>query len=93
MPLTRTNAAPVIGEGEVVLSMLQEDGTEILVEVFQEALQNADPLFAAASIGEQIATHQELIEALASDKYDAHGTDAQSMSASPWRMWSANEPR
>jgi hypothetical protein len=79
MPLTRTNAAPVIGEGEVVLSMLQEDGTKVLVEVLQEALQGADPLFAAASLGEQIAKHQALIEALASDKYDAKGTNAQNM--------------
>jgi hypothetical protein len=79
MPLTRTKAAPVTGESEVVLSMLQEDGTEVLVEVFQEALQGVDPLFAAASLGEQIAKHQALIEAAASDKYDAHGTDAQNM--------------
>jgi hypothetical protein len=79
MPLTRADTAPVIGEGEVVLSMRQEDGTEVLIEVFQEALQGVDPLFAAASLGEQIAKHQALIEAVASDKYDAHGTDAQSM--------------
>jgi hypothetical protein len=79
MPLIRTNAAPVIGEGEVVLSTVQEDGTELLVEVFQEALQAADPLFAAAPLGEQVTKHQALIEAIGSDKYDAQGTDTQNM--------------
>jgi hypothetical protein len=79
MPLTRTNTAPVIGEGLVVLSMLSRDGAEILVQVSQEALQGADPLFAMASLGEQIARHRTLIEGAASSKYDAKGADAQNM--------------
>jgi hypothetical protein len=79
MPLSRIDIDPVIGEGLVVLSMRREDGTETLVQVSQEALQGADPLFAAASLGEQISRNRALIEALASDKYDAEGTDAQNM--------------
>jgi hypothetical protein len=79
MPLTRIDIDPVIGEGLVVLSMRREDGAETLVQVSQAALQGADPLFAAASLGEQMSRHRALIEALASNKYDAQGTDAQNM--------------
>jgi hypothetical protein len=45
----------------------------------QEALQGADPAFAAATMGEQATKHRALIEGLASDKFDAESADARGM--------------
>jgi hypothetical protein len=67
---------PVIGEGMVVLSMQRGDGAAVLVQVSQEALPGADPVFLGATIGEQATKHRALIEGFASDKFDAEGADA-----------------
>jgi hypothetical protein len=62
----------------VVFSIRQEDGTEVLVEALQEALQG-DPAFAGATMGEQATKHRALIEGLARNKFDAEGADARGM--------------
>jgi hypothetical protein len=79
MPLTPSDIALIIGEGMVVLPMQCGDGTAVLVEVSQEALQGAEPAFAGATMEEQATKHRTSIEGLASNKFDAEGADARGM--------------
>jgi hypothetical protein len=73
--LSRLATPPVLGKGFVVLSMVNEDGTPVLVKIRQRVLEAIDPL-SPGSMEELIERHRAQLESIASRKFNAEGADA-----------------